>query len=157
MGGSGCVKSKAIRIATAGNKPTPRKAQAEYTKPSSPRMSPSGKGFYAGAQFENHPSCTALPPPPTHWTTPNSRSQTQPFSPTTASTTTPVIGHSNANAAVATKRVEVGKRTDNSLTNIQDNIIIMLLNNSFSTLSTPPGIINQQKTRMAFLGSQVVH
>lgn len=37
--------------------------------------------FYAGARFETHPSHIGLPVPPSHWTAPLQRSQSQPSSP----------------------------------------------------------------------------
>jgi len=37
--------------------------------------------FYAGARFETHPSHVGLPVPPSHWTAPIQRSQSQPTSP----------------------------------------------------------------------------
>jgi len=71
--------------------------QKSYTPPTLHPMTPSGevksrtvspvqpgnkaKDFYAGARFETHPSHVSLPVPPSHWTAPIQRSQSQPASP----------------------------------------------------------------------------
>jgi hypothetical protein len=54
-----------------------------HSQTSSPKpILQAGKPFYAGAKFESHPSHMVLPTPPSHWTAPLQRSQSQPSSPT---------------------------------------------------------------------------
>jgi len=65
------------------------------------------KHFYAGARFETHPSHVNLPVPPSHWTTPTQRSQSQPASPApTSSSSTTLFGHSDPTLKSASFRGE---------------------------------------------------
>jgi len=72
---------------------------------SSSSVEKSSQEFYAGAKFDFSPSVASLPTPPTTWTIPLIRSQSQPSSPVTTSMTNQQ--QQNGTSIITTKKIDV--------------------------------------------------
>ncbi|CAL8138308.1 unnamed protein product [Orchesella dallaii] len=73
-------RQKSFSPPTLHPMPSLGEAKPRTASPVMPGSKPK-EHFYAGARFETHPSHLGLPVPPSHWTAPLQRSQSQPSSP----------------------------------------------------------------------------
>jgi hypothetical protein len=81
--------------------------QRMRTTSGSSSMEKSSQEFYAGAKFDFSPSVASLPTPPTNWTIPLIRSQSQPSSPVTTSMTNNHHQQQLNGSSIITKKIDV--------------------------------------------------